>query len=143
MIYAENTSSEPENSRARTRKNKPNDLAFQTHTKLLVLTISLYADFNLILDYCIYVWNKVSKNKAILKIFRFWWFCKLSATEKNIWKSKCEKNVKKYPIHMIQSAFESLSYELSNTPWIMMIGQKEKILDDFFKTIDLNFSLAW
>ena len=89
------------------------------------------------------VWNKVSKNKAILKIFRFWWLCKLRATEKNIWKSKCDKNVKKYPIHMIQSAFESLSDGLSNALWIMMIGQKEKILDDFFKTIDLNFSLAW
>ena len=89
------------------------------------------------------VWNKVSKNKAILKIFRFWWLCKLYATEKNIWKSKCDKNVKNYPIHMIQSAFESLGDGVSNALWIMMIGQKEKILDDFFKTIDLNFSLAW
>ena len=35
---------------------------------------------------------------------------------------------------MIQSAFESLRDGLSNALWIMMIGQKEKILDDFFKT---------
>jgi len=35
--------------------------------------------------------------------------------------------MKKYPMHMIQRAFESSSDGLSDALWIIMVGQKEKI----------------
>ena len=49
---------------------KTDDLTFQTHKELLVLDISLHGDITLALQQ-IFIWNTVSKNEAILKVFRF------------------------------------------------------------------------